>query len=164
MINQTISDLPWRDARRTQALVLKNKGWKQCDIAEALGVSEAAVSKWCKLLSQEGKTPFKSLRSAGAPSKLNDDQKQLIPEFLSHGAEAYGFRGQVWTCARVAKVIEREFGVSYHPDHVSRIIKKLGWTPQKPITRASQRDEQQIMNWRKFIWPTIKKKPICRTE
>src|SRR3979490_2498508 len=64
------------------------------------------------------------------------------PGFRSHGAEAYGFRGEVWPCARVAKVIEEEFGVSYHKGHVCRLLKELHWTPQLPIVRAGQRTEQ----------------------
>ena len=72
----------------------------------------------------------------------------MIPDFLAHGAEAYGFRGEVWTCARVAQVIEEEFSVSYHKSQVSRLLKKLGWTPQMPIARAIQRNEREIERWR----------------
>jgi transposase len=81
---------------------------------------------------------------------------RLIPDFLGHGAEAYGFRGEVWTCARVAKVIEEEFGVSYHRGHVSRLLRELDWTPQMPIARAIQRDEQEIERWRVEVWPRLK--------
>jgi hypothetical protein len=76
---------------------------------------------------------------------------------LSHGAEAYGFRGEVWTCARVAQVIEYEFGAMYHKAHVSRLLKELEWTPQKPIRRAAQRDETAIALWRTETWPELKK-------
>jgi hypothetical protein len=79
----------------------------------------------------------------------------LIPEFLWHGPEAYGFRGQVWTCARIARVIEEEFGVRYHKDHVGRLLRELRWTPQVPIKRANQRDEQAIQRWRAGIWPEL---------
>ena len=94
--------------------------------------------------------------SPGHPPKLGLDQLRLVPDFLSHGAEAYGFRGEVWTCARVAKVIQEEFGVSYHPGHVSRLLKELHWTPQLPIARAIQRDEQEIEQWRVEVWPRLK--------
>ena len=71
---------------------------------------------------------------------MTEEQKRLIPDFLWHGPEAYGFRGEVWTCPRVVEVLAREFGVTYHRDHVSRILKEMGCTPQIPITRAIQRD------------------------
>jgi transposase len=84
----------------------------------------------------------------------------LVPEFVWHGPEAYGFRGQVWTCARVARVIEEEFGVRYHKGHVSRLLRELGWTPQMPIRRAIQRDEWLIGWWRSEVWPELQ----CRAR
>jgi transposase len=86
---------------------------------------------------------------------LSPGQRLLIPEFLWHGPEAYGFRGAVWTCARVAQVIREELGVAYHKGHVSRLLRQLGWTPQMPIKRASQRDEQAIEHWRNDVWPRL---------
>jgi len=72
-------------------------------------------------------------------------------------ARGHGFRGEVWTCARVATVIWEEFGVSYHKAHVSRLLKRLHWTPQLPIERAAQRDEEIIKQWRIEVWPELKK-------
>ena len=77
---------------------------------------------------------------------------------LGHGAEAYGFRGEVWTCGRVARVLGEEFGVAYHPGHVSRILKALGWTPQIPIARAIQRDEEAIERWVREDWPALRQR------
>jgi transposase len=94
------------------------------------------------------------------PVKLRPDHMDLIPELLSHGAEADGFRGEFWTCARVATVIGEEFGVWYHKAHVSRLLKRLHWTPQLPIARAAQRDEAVIEQWRVQVWPELKKRPI----
>lgn len=79
----------------------------------------------------------------------------MIPEFLWHGAEAYGFRGDVWTCTRIVRVIEEEFGVHYHKSQVSRLLKKLQWTPQVPIRHAIQRDEEAIQRWRDEVWPEL---------
>jgi len=80
---------------------------------------------------------------------------RLIPDSLSHGAEAYGFRGEVWTCARVVKVIEEEFAVSSPKSHVSRLLKEFGWTPQRPIARAIPRDEREIERGRVAAWPRL---------
>ena len=80
------------------------------------------------------------------------------PHFLWHGPESYGFRGDVWTCERVAGVIYQEFGVSYSKSQVLRLLKHLGWTPQVPITRAIQRDEEAIERWRVESWPVLKEK------
>src|SRR5437870_1517783 len=107
----------WKEWRRMRALALKKQGWTQRTIAAAFGVSEQAVSQWLAAARLGGPEALRSHPAPGAPPKLAAGQKRLIPEFLWHGPEAYGFRGQVWTCARIAKVIEEEFGVSYHRDH-----------------------------------------------
>jgi transposase len=78
---------------------------------------------------------------------------------LAQGAPAFGFRGDIWTAARVAQLIKEQFGVQYHPAHVSRLLRQLQWTPQKPLVRASQRDEAAIEAWYRERWPAIKKKP-----
>ena len=109
----------WKEARRLRALALTQQGWKHQRIAEALGVSKMAVSLWMKAARQGGEPALHSRPRPGAPSRLSDEQLRMLPDFLFHGAEAYGFRGELWTCARVAQVIAREFSVSYHKAHVS---------------------------------------------
>jgi transposase len=145
----------WKEWRRMRALSLKFKGWSQRTIAEALGVSKPAVSQWLAAAERGGPDALRSHPSPGRPCRLTAQQARLIPEFLWHGPEAYGFRGQVWTCARIALVIEEELGVRYHKDHVGRLLKELRWTPQVPIKRAVQRDEQAIQRWRDEVWPQL---------
>jgi transposase len=149
----------WREARRLQALALKRKGWKQKTIAEALGVTPGAVSQWMDAAGAQGEQGLRARSRPGAPGKLTQEQKRLIPDLLSHGVEAYGFRGEVWTCGRVAQVIEQEFNVTYDKSHVSRLLKALQWTPQMPLQRATQRDEAQIERWHQELWPALKKRP-----
>jgi transposase len=139
-------------------LYLKRRGWVQRDIAEALDVSEVALSSWLAKARDGGAEALRAHPAPGRPARLTPAQRQLIPEFLWHGPEAYGFRGQVWTCDRVAEVIEWEFGVRYHKDHVGRLLKDLGWTPQQPIKRAIQRDEAAIRRWREETWPELRRR------
>jgi transposase len=89
---------------------------------------------------------------------LTSQQWQLLPDLLWHGPEAYGFRGNVWTCGRVAGAIGQEFGIFYSKSQVSRLLKRLEWTPQIPVTRAIQRDEEAIEQWRLHRWPALKEK------
>lgn len=145
----------WRQWRRFQALRLKERGWRQWKIAEAMSVSEVSVSHWFARVRVGGPQALLAHPSPGHPSALSPAQRRLIPEFLWHGPEAYGFRGAVWTCARVAKVIEEEFDVAYDKGHVSRLLKELCWTPQMPIRRAIQRDEDAIRHWREDVWPQL---------
>jgi transposase len=142
-----------------RALELKQQGWKQRDIATALDTSEAAVSQWLAAARSGGPDALLSHTSRrGAIPKLAPEQVRLIPDFLWHGPEAYGFRGDVWTWGRVVDVIAEEFGVSYSKSQVSRLLKRVGWTPQVPITRAIQRDEAAIERWRVESWPALKEK------
>jgi len=149
----------WREGRRLRALELKEQGWKQSEIAEALGVTEGAVSQWMKRAREEGVQALRHKPPPGAPSRLSDQQRARLPELLAQGAQAHGFRGELWTCERVAVVIRREFGVSYHPAHVSRVVRALGLSLQKPMRRANQRDEQAIRHWKEQRWPELKKVP-----
>jgi transposase len=148
----------WREWRRLRALELKQQGWYQRDIADALGVSDDTVSRWLARARDGGPEALLARPRPGHPPKLSSAQKRLIPEFLWHGPEAYGFRGEVWTCARIARVIEEEFGVRYHKGHVSRLLQELRWTPQVPITRAIQRDEEAIERWRDETWPELQRR------
>ena len=137
--------LDWKEQRRWRALDLKRDGWTHHEIAEALDVTKGAVSQWITRVAREGEEALRARPHLGATPKLTKDQLRMIPEFLSHGAEAYGFRGEVWTCARIHEVIRREFSVAYYKDHVSRLLKVRQWTPQKPAKCAAQRDEQKIV-------------------
>ena len=147
--------LEWR---RFRALHLRRLGWSRRDIAEALGVSPVSVSRWFARARDGGPEALRARPGPGRSPRLTPAQKRRIPEFLGHGPEAYGFRGEVWTCARVAQVIEEEFGVPYHKGHVSRLLRELQWTPQVPIRRAIQRDEAAIQRWRDAVWPDLRRR------
>ena len=144
-----------REWRRLRALELRGRAWHQRDIAEALGVREETVSRWIARAKEGGSESLLANPPPGRPPRLTPEQRRLIPEFLWHGAEAYGFRGQVWTRARIARVIEEELGVRYHKGHVGKLLKDLRWTPQTPIRRAVQRDERAIASWRREVWPEL---------
>jgi transposase len=89
--------------------------------------------------------------------RLTAEQKAQIPALLARGAEAYEFRGDVWTASRVAEVIKRTFGIRYHRDHVGKLMREAGWSRQKPVERASQRNEEALKKWSDERWPQIKK-------
>ena len=147
----------WREGRRLRAWELKQEGWSQQRIAEALGVSKGAVSQWMKRARQGGVRALKRQPAPGALPRLSDEQRARLPELLAPRAPAHGFRGEVWTCERVAQVIRREFGVSYHPAHVSRLLRALGLSLQKPSRQANQRDEEAVERWKEQRWPSLKK-------
>src|SRR4051794_26819845 len=105
----------WREERRRRAWALKQQGWSQRRIAEALGVTEGAVSQWLKQAREGGGVAALRARVAPGPTpKLTAAQREQLPALLQRGAEHYGFIGAVWTTKRVAAVIQRHFGVRYH--------------------------------------------------
>lgn len=153
----SIQTIDWREGRRLRAWELKQKGWKQRDIAEALGVSNGAVSQWVKRAKEGGIETLRRRKPTGAPRRLSTKERAQIPQLLQEGAESFGFRGEMWTQARIAEVIRRTFGTSYHPSHVGRILRDCGWSLQKPVRRARQRDEAAIERWKQERWPQVKK-------
>jgi transposase len=147
----------WREGRRLRAYELKQQGWKQTQIADALGVTEGSVSQWMRRAREEGVEGLRHKPPPGATPRLSKDERARLPELLAQGAQAHGFRGDVWTCERVAIVIRKKFGVSYHPAHVSRLLKALRQSLQKPQRRANQRDEEAIERWKEERCPSLKK-------
>ncbi len=142
-----------------QAWKLHEQGWKQKDIATALGVTEGAVSQWFKKAKTQGVETLRHQPPPGARPKLSPELRAQLPGLLQQGAEAFGFRGQVWTTTRVAQLIKQQFGVSYHPAHCSRLLRNLKWSQQKPIQKATQRDEAAIEAWKERRWDELKKRP-----
>lgn len=149
----------WREGRRLRAFELKEDGWSQKQIAQALGVSKGAVSQWMKRARNGG--GIEALRHRpppGASPRLTDEQRATLKELVStFDAEAYGFRGKVWTGQRLRWLIKDQFGVSYHPAHVSRLARSVGLSSQKPARRANQRDEEAIEDWKHNTWPELKR-------
>jgi transposase len=148
-----------REWRRMRAWELHTEGWSGKDIAAALKVSTGAVSGWLKRARTAGVEALRRRPAPGPMPKLTAEQRAQLPDLLAKGAEAYGFIGDVWTTKRVAVVIKREFGVRYHPAHISRLVRREGLSLQKPIRRATQRNEAAIAAWQAERWPALQAKP-----
>ena len=163
VMNTTPQPTDWREGRRLRAGALPQQGWSQKQIAVALGVTQGAVSQWIARGRAGGTVALRNRSRKGATPKLTQEQRERLPDLLKCGAEAYGFVGDVWTQARIASVIKREFGVSYHVDHIGRLLRSIGWSVQKPIERATERNDAAIERWRTEKWPALKKRPKTRT-
>jgi transposase len=152
-----------REWRRLRAWELHEQGWSGKAIAEALKASQAAVSLWLTRARAGGVEALRRHPPPGATPKLTAAQRAQLPDLLAQGAEWYGFVGDVWTTKRVATVIKRVFGVSYHPAHISRLVRQEGLSLQKPIVRATQRNEAAIAAWQTDTWPALEAKRVRRT-
>lgn len=147
------------ERRRQRAIGLLEQGFPPVEVAERLGVDRRSVRRWKATHAREGPGGLRARPTPGRPGKLSVHEKERLEEMLLQGAKAAGFPSDLWTCPRVLQVIVRQFGVRYHVDHIGRLLHALGWTPQKPLRRAVERDEGKIRNWIKKDWPRIKKKP-----
>ena len=119
----------WQEARRLHAWHLQQEDWSQPQIANVLGVSAGAVSQWMTRASNGGPEAPRHRPHPGAPRRLSPDQLARLPELLHRGADAHGFRGQVWTLGRIAAIIQLAFGIAHHPCHVGRLCQVIHWSP-----------------------------------
>ncbi|PYV94285.1 MAG: transposase [Acidobacteria bacterium] len=102
---------------------------------------------------------LKKAGRAGRRPRLRADDLRRIERGLTRGPQALGYETSLWTSWRVAHLIEEECGVRYHASQAWRILRRLGWSCQRPAGRALERDEEKIRLWKQKRWPEIKKKP-----
>lgn len=147
------------EQRRLRAIALLRGGMPPVEVARRVGADRRSVRRWRAAHRRGGLRGLAAKPAPGRPPKLDANAKLKLERRLLAGAQACGFPTDLWTCPRVAELIRREFGVRYHVDHLGRLLRSLGWTPQKPQRRARERDEAAIQRWIKADWPRIKKKP-----
>jgi transposase len=147
------------ERRRLRAVALLEQGLMPVEVARRVGVDRRSVRRWKAAFRKAGEAGVAARPPPGRPARLSPAQKRKLERVLLKGAQAAGFDTDLWTCPRVAWVIEEHFGVGYHVDHVGRLLHALGWSAQKPERRALERDEEAIRRWVKQDWPRIKKTP-----
>jgi transposase len=139
--------------RRQRAVEAYHEGQSPSTIAEVLGVDRCTVHRWIRLARRPGGLDPKPLHR---PSRLSDHQLAQLEQLLREGAHRHGWATELWTAARVTALIERHFGIGFHPEYVRKVLKRrLGWTSQKPQTRARERDEEGIRRWKEETFPRI---------
>jgi transposase len=151
--------------RRMRAADLFEQGVTPAEIARQVGVCHQIVSDWRAAWRRSGRDGLRGAGRVGRLPKIRSDQLAQVEMALAEGAEANGYPTELWTLQRVAEVIERLTGVSYHPARVWYILRQqLGWTWQRPARRATERDDEAIARWVKQRWPQVKKGPGARTR
>jgi transposase len=148
-----------RELLRRRGVELLEKGWKQTKIAEALGVSQSAVSKWKIRLKKEGKAMLRDKPLPGAPRQMTTEQEQELIQILKRGAKSYGFEGDFWNYKRIKRVLSETFSIELSVRQSGRILKRLGFSRQKPQLKSYQQDPAKVQEWKEQILPDLKKKP-----
>lgn len=145
--------------RRLKAVELFKQGERQAAVAQILRASKQSVSEWWNAWQRGDTNALQGSRRAGRRPRLGPDQVRILERELLRGAGAHGYGTELWTLPRVAALIRKVCGVEYHPGHVWRIMRKMGWTLQRPTLRAKERDEAKVQQWIKKDWAEVKKKP-----
>ncbi len=145
------------ERRRRRAIRLLQEGHAPVEVARMVGCDRRSVRRWKAAYRKGGEASLRARRIAGRPPRIDAATTRQLEKTLLRGAKAAGFPTDLWTCPRVAHMIEERFGIRYHADHVCRLLHRLGWSPQKPERRAIERDEEAIRRWVKQEWPRIKR-------
>ena len=144
--------------RRRRALALVDSGCSLNEAGRRVGCHASSVMRWYQARKRGGMAALRVRYSCGRPPRLSTRQRQRLIRLLLKGPLTEGYSTNVWTTARIAELIQREFQVTYHPDHVGRLMHSLKWSHQKPKRRAVERDEEAIAQWKRKDWPRIKKR------
>jgi transposase len=146
------------ERRRRRAMGLLQAGNSLSAVARMIGAAVSAVWLWRENWKKKGDQGLAPRPTPGRPRRLTERQRQRLPKILAVGAQRYGYPNDLWTARRIAAVLEREFGVRYHPAHVTRLLAELNWSYQKPERRALERNDGAIEHWKRYNWAQIKKK------
>lgn len=133
-------------------------GRTQADVADFLGVHPVTVAKWMKAYRAGGDAAVAAKPIPGRPRFLTDDQEAEVRSWLLRTPTEFGFRTDLWTAARVAQLIRDKLGVTFHPSYLREWLSERGYSPQKPVRRAKQRNPQALDAWLGQGYPAIQKK------
>jgi transposase len=158
--NTARRDFDAMERRRLEAIDLLNEGLSQAEVARRLKVAQQTVSDWARQAREHGVESLKKAGRAGRKPRLSDAQKAQLEQRLLDGPENLGYETPLWTCERVSHLIQLQFGVAYHPAHVWKLLRQIGWSCQRPVGRALERNEEAIARWKKVTWPALKKKRV----
>jgi transposase len=142
--------------------LLKEGKLSKAEIARHLGVTRGSVTAWSKAIEAGGLRRLRKRKSSGRKSKLTGEIRKKLMRLLDRGALAAGFPTDRWTLVRVSELLKKEFDISYHPNSLRRVLDQMGYSVQKPLPRAAERDEELVKAWLSKDWSRIKKVAAAR--
>ena len=149
------------EKRRLKGGKLLARGMSKSEVARQLGVARQTVASWEQRMAEDGREGLKR-GELGRPRQLDTEQERELGKVLMAGALAAGYPTELWTLPRVGKLISKRFEVEYSIGHLWHLLRRLGFSCQKPEKRAIQRNEAEITRWKRHTWPALKKKPSER--
>lgn len=150
---------PWR---RSQAVLRYIEGEPAIALAKQLGVDRSSVARWLIWYDEGGVDSLLTARQPGARPKLDDEDRDRLFDVMKAGPQACGFSSGIWTGPMAAELIQRTFGVTYHHHSISRLLREVGLSVQRPRKRLARADPDAQKAWIDQRFPEIKKKPSRR--
>lgn len=150
------------ERRRLRAIELLQRDIPVHAVADRLGVDRRSVRRWKRAYRQGGRRRLRARPVPGRPARLTARQRQQLVRWILKGPEAAGYRTGLWTCRRIVQLVHQRLGVAYHPDHIGRVLRACGLSPQRPQPVAQERNDQRIRHWVQVDWPRVKKTPPPR--
>lgn len=144
---------------RLQGILMSLDGLTIGEIARRLRVHRSTVPLWIDHWNQFGKEGLLEGQRPGRPGALNAKDREKLTDILDSGPVAYGLETGIWTSPLVSQIIREEFGRDYHPGHVRKLLKQLGYSRQRPTTRLIQADLARKRKWVRYTYPNLKKTP-----
>lgn len=162
--NQAISDRAARVSLRIQGIMLSIEKHSTGEIASLLKADRTAVYSWIKNWNMYREDGLLEGHRSGRPAGLAEEEKILLADIVENGPVAYGFNSGIWTSVMVRDVIEAEFGLTYHPGHVRKILKNIGFSIQRPTISLAGADKAKRNKWVRYTYPNLKKTPALKTH
>lgn len=153
----------YRVARRIHAVILNSEGWSSGQIADILKAPRSKVSEWLANFEAHGTDGVLEGYRSGRPNRLGESQRIALADIIESGPVAYGFDCGIWTSPMIARVIEEEFAITYHPGHVRKLLDRIGFSVQRPRRVLARANPAEQDRWHRRTYPNIKKKPKGKT-
>ncbi len=146
-----------REMVRLQAARMFEHDVRPVQVAHDLRVSEKSAYQWRRRWAAGGRAALASHGPGGAVCRLSAGQLEKLQSALELGPACWGWdEDQRWTLARVTTLIGRLFHVTYTLRGTSYLLHRMGFSPQVPVHRAAERDEDAITAWRAETWAKVR--------
>jgi transposase len=157
---ESSADSHFRVSSRVHAIILNSEGKTSGEISNLIKVSRSQVSLWLKNYEQCGVQGLLEGHRSGRPKGLDFLSKQILADIIDSGPISYGYLSGVWTASMISKVIQSEFRISYHPGHVRKILKQIGFSVQRPKRLLANADPIKQDRWTRYTYPNLKKRQL----
>ena len=161
---ETLADQQYRVATRLHAIMLSIEKYTSGDIAGLLKVNRTNVPVWINNWNDYGADGLLEGHRSGRRGALSTEDKKRLMDIIDSGPVAYGLNTGVWTSKIVTKIIEEEFGIGFHPGHVRKLLKEIGFSVQRPTYKLVKAESKKKNKWIRYTYPNFKKTPTKKVR